>query len=86
MQLKLEREEKKMAKKKVEEQNFDKNLEPVLVILLAILRGISSSKKIDEITRDRIIKSLDRAGYSQGNIASMAGVSPNDVNRVLKNK
>lgn len=75
-----------MAKKQAEKQGFDQNLEPVLVILLAILKGTSSNKKIDAVTRDKIIKSLAQAGYSQVNIASMLGVSPNDVNRALKKK
>lgn len=70
-------------KSQSEEQDLNKALEPILVILMAILRS-NPQYKLEDTTKERIVKALARAGYSQNNIASMVGSSATDINRILK--
>lgn len=62
----------------------NKDLEPIIIMLLALLRLQSQGNKIDTATKQKIVQSLNRARYSQLNIASIVGISATDVNKYLK--
>lgn len=72
-------------KRKVNEQNTNE-LEPLVIILSALLKEMSPNKKISTDVRDKIVKSLGSVGYPQLKIADILGMSATDVNKVLKKK
>lgn len=73
-----------MIKKQGKKHDKNIDFEPLIVILFTLLKTLSPNQKIDIVTKEKIIRSLDSAGYSQLEIASIIGASATDVNRAVK--